>query len=54
MNKFLGINSQPDSYTTSPKCRSEYLDKEIIDTPQTKKKGKKLFGREQIALEMYN
>ena len=54
MSKSLGINSQFGLYTTSRKCGSEYLDEEIINTPQTKKKGKKLSGREQIALQIYN
>ncbi len=46
MSKFLGINSQPSSHTTSCKHGSKYLAKEIINTPQIKKKGKKLSGRE--------
>lgn len=54
MKKSLSINSQPSSYTTSYKRGSEYLDKKIVDISQTKKKGKKLFSKEQIALKIYN
>lgn len=46
MSKSLGINSQLYLRITSCKHKSEYLDKEIINTFQTKKKGKKLSGRE--------
>ena len=48
------MNSQPGLRTTSRKRKSEYFDEKIVDTPQTKKKGKKLSDREQILLEMYN
>lgn len=40
MKNSLGINSQHGSRTTSRKRRTEHLDEEIVDTPQTKKKGK--------------
>lgn len=46
MSKFFDINSQPSLHITSHKNRLEYLDKEIINTFQIKKKGKKLFSRE--------
>ena len=54
MSQSLAINFQPSLRTTSCKRKSEYLDKKIVDTPQTKKKQKKLSGGEQIVLEMYN
>lgn len=54
MSKSLGINTQPSSRTTSRKRGSEYLHEDTNDTSKAKKKGKKLSGGKQIALEMHN
>lgn len=48
LKAFLDINSQPGSYTTSCKCGSKHLNKEIVDTSQIKKKGKNYLVKNKL------
>lgn len=55
MKKSLSINntdSQPFSCKTSRKWGQEYFDEDFFGTSKANKRGKKLSGREQIALEI--